>query len=69
MGGMSGFERRQIVGARVVGASVIHIATLLGVLRATVSKFMSAYTNHGETTSAKGNSGRKSTLQKEIVVH
>jgi Zn/Cd-binding protein ZinT len=28
-------------------------ATLLGVLRATVSKVMSAYTNHGKTTSVK----------------
>jgi transposase len=37
-------------------------ATLLGVSRATVSKVMSAYTNHGRTTSAKRNSGRKSTL-------
>jgi transposase len=41
---------------------VIKTATLLGVLRATVSKVMSAYTNHGKTTSAKRNSGRKSTV-------
>jgi hypothetical protein len=41
---------------------VIKTATLLGVLRVTVSKVMSAYTNHGKTTSAKRNSGRKSTL-------
>jgi hypothetical protein len=39
------------------------IITLLGVSRATVSKVMSAaYTNHGKATSAKRNSGRKSTL-------
>jgi transposase len=37
-------------------------ATLLGVSRATVSKVMSAYTNHGKTAAAKRNSGRKSTL-------
>jgi hypothetical protein len=36
--------------------------TLLGVSRVTVSKVMSACTNHGKTTSAKRNSGRKSTL-------
>jgi hypothetical protein len=35
---------------------------LLGVLRASVSKVMSAYTNHGKTTSVKRNSGQKSTL-------
>jgi transposase len=42
---------------------VIKSATLLGVLRATVSKVMSAYTNHGKTASAKRNNGRKSTLK------
>jgi transposase len=58
----SDFERGQIVGARLAGASVIKISTLLGVSRATVSEVMSAFTNHGKTTSAKRNSGRKSTL-------
>jgi predicted transcriptional regulator len=53
------FEREQIVGARLAGASVTKTATLLGVSRATVSKVISAYTNHGKTTSAKRNSGRK----------
>jgi transposase len=62
MGNLSGFERRQIVGARLVGTSVIKTVTLSGVSRATVTKAMSAYTNHGKTTSAKRNSGRKSTL-------
>lgn len=36
--------------------------TLLVVSRTTVSEVMSAYTNHGETTSAKRNNGGKSTL-------
>jgi transposase len=40
---------------------VTKTATLLGASRATVSKVMSAYTNHGKTT-AKRKSGRKSTL-------
>jgi transposase len=62
MGDLSDFERGQIVGARLAGASVIKVATLLGVSRATVSKVMWAYTNHGKTTSTKRNSGRKSTM-------
>jgi transposase len=41
---------------------VTKTATLLGVSRATVSKVMSAYKNHGKTTSAKRNSGKKSTV-------
>jgi transposase len=63
MGDLSDFERGQIVGACSAGASITKTATLLGVSRATVSKVMSAaYTNHGKTTSAKRNSGRKSPL-------
>jgi transposase len=62
MGDLSSFEREQNIDARLARASVIITATLLGVSRATVSKVMSAYTNHGKTTSAKRNSGLKSTL-------
>jgi transposase len=58
MGDLSDFDRGQIV-----GASVIQTATLLGVSRATVSKVTWAYTNHGKTTSAKRDSGRKLTLK------
>jgi predicted transcriptional regulator len=61
MGDLSDIERGQIIGARLGEASVIKTATLLGVSRATVSKVMSAYTNHRKTTSAKRNSRRKST--------
>jgi hypothetical protein len=61
---LSDFERGQIVGTYLAGASVTKkkTATLLGVPSATVSKVMSAYTNHEKTTSAKRNSGRQSTL-------
>jgi predicted transcriptional regulator len=48
MGGLSDFERGQIIGERLAGASVIKATTLLGVSRATVSKVMSAYTSHGK---------------------
>jgi transposase len=59
---LSDFERVQIVGACLAGASVTKTATLLSVSRATVFKITSAYTDHGKTTSAKRDSGRKSTL-------
>jgi transposase len=62
MGNLSDFERGQISGAHLAGASVIKTVTLLSVSRATVSKVMSSYMNHGKITSAKRNSGRKSTL-------
>jgi transposase len=61
---LSDFESGQMAGVRLAGASVIKNATSLGVSRATISEVMSAYTNHGKTTSAKRNSGRKSTLTK-----
>jgi predicted transcriptional regulator len=54
---MFDFERGQIFGACLAGASVTKPATLLGVSRVTVSKVISAYKNHGKTTSAKRNSG------------
>jgi hypothetical protein len=43
MGDLSDFERGQIVGARLAGASVKGTDTLLGVPTATVSMVMSAY--------------------------
>ena len=53
MGDLSDFQRGQIVGAHLAGTSVTKTGTLLGVSRAAVSKVMTAYTNHGETPSAK----------------
>jgi predicted transcriptional regulator len=43
MGDLSDFQRRQIVGAPLAGASVSKTATLLGVSRAAVSKVMTTY--------------------------
>jgi len=54
MGDLSDFQSRQIVGAGLAGASVTKTATVLGVSRTTVSKSMTAYTNHGKTPSARG---------------
>jgi transposase len=56
------FQRGRIFGARVAGASVTKTDSLLGVSRVAVSKVVMAYTNHGETSSAKGNSSRKPKL-------
>jgi hypothetical protein len=55
-------ENKQIVHPCLAEVSVIKSATLLAVLRATFSKVMSAYMNHGKKTSVKRNSGRKSTM-------
>jgi IS30 family transposase len=60
MGNLSDFERGQIAGVRLAGASVTKTATSLGVSRATVSSAMSAFTDHGKTSSAMRNSGLKS---------
>jgi transposase len=62
MGDMSDFEREQILCACLAGASVTKTDTLLDVSRATVSKVMSSYRNHGKSMSVTRNSDRKSTL-------
>jgi predicted transcriptional regulator len=54
---LTDFERGQIVGARLCGASVTKTATLLGVSRAIISEVMSAFTNRGKTISVKRNRG------------
>jgi transposase len=58
---LSDSERGQIVGGRIPEAPLTQTATS-GVSRAIVSTVMSAYINHGKTTSAKRKCGRKSKL-------
>jgi hypothetical protein len=58
-GDLSDFERGQIIGAHLAGASVTKTATLLGISRVTVSEVTLACTNYGKMTSAKRSSRRK----------
>jgi len=62
MGDFSYFQRGQIDGAHLAGTSVTKTATLLGASRAAVSKVLTTYTNHGRTSSATRNRGRKPKL-------
>jgi hypothetical protein len=55
-------ENRSLVRVSLEHLLYKKTGTLLGVSRGPVCKVMSAYTNHGKTTSAKRNSERKSTL-------
>jgi hypothetical protein len=59
---LTDFQRGQIVGAHLAGASVIKTATLVDVSRAAMSKAMMTHTNHWKTSSSKKNSGRKPKL-------
>jgi predicted transcriptional regulator len=56
MGDWADFQRGQIFGACLAGASVTKTTSLLGVSKAAVYKVMTSYTNHGRTSSAKRNS-------------
>jgi hypothetical protein len=57
VGDFSYFQSGQVVGLHLAGAFVTKMATVVGASRAAVSKVMTAYTNHGRTSSAKRNSG------------
>ena len=57
MADLSDFQRGQIVGARMAGASVTETARMLDVSRGTVSKVMTAFEREGKTSSAKHRSG------------
>ena len=62
MGDLFDFQRGQIVGARIAGATIIETAQLLEISRGTVSKVMATYEKEGKTSSAKHKLGRSSSL-------
>ena len=59
---MADFQRDQILGAHMAGASVTKTAESFGVTRSTVSKVMTAFEKEGKTSSLKQSSGRKRKL-------
>ena len=63
---LSDFQRGKIVCVHLVRVSATTMATLLGLSRAAVSKVITAYTNHGKTSSAKGNSDQKPKLSERV---
>jgi len=62
MGDLTDFQREQIVGVHLAGASVTKMATLLRCIQSSSFHVMTAYTNHGKTYSAKRISGPKPKL-------
>ncbi len=54
MGDFSDFQRGQLVNARLTGASVTKLATLLGVSREAFSKVMMTYTIMGGHHQVRG---------------
>ncbi|PSN45441.1 hypothetical protein C0J52_15065 [Blattella germanica] len=52
-------QRDMIVSARLVGALAATVANIVGVSKGTVCNVMGAYSMHGQTRSAKQNSGLK----------
>jgi hypothetical protein len=65
MEALSNFERGQIVGACLAGASVIKTATLFGVLRVEISKVMQHIQILGRQYQQRGTVGKSQHQQKE----
>jgi len=59
---LSDFQRGQVVGVHLAGASLTKTTTLLDASRASVLRVRTACRNHGKTLSAEKNSGRKTKL-------
>ena len=58
MSDLSDFEKGQIVGARMAGASITKTAELLDFSRTTISRTMSEFEKHGKTSNNRSSSGR-----------
>ena len=54
---LSDFEKGQIVGARMAGASITKTVELLGFSRATISRTMSEFEKPGKTSNNRSSSG------------
>ena len=54
---LTDFEKGQIVGAHMAGASITKTTELLGFLRATISRMMTQFQKHGKTSKNRSNSG------------
>ncbi|GFT98794.1 transposable element Tcb1 transposase [Trichonephila clavipes] len=65
MSNFSDFQRGQIAGARLAGASVTETSQLLGASKVTVSEVVTACTQREKTSSTKQNSGRKQKLSEK----
>ena len=60
---LTDFEKGQIVGACMAGASIIKTTELLGFLRATISRMMTQFEKHEKTSNNNwSNSGQPSKL-------
>ena len=62
MGDQTEFEKEQIVGARMAGASVTKAAELFGFRRATISRTKTEFKKHGKLSNNRSNSGRISKI-------
>jgi len=61
-GDLSDFQTGQILGACLAEVSITKSVTFFGVSRSAVSEVVTAYTNHGKTSSGMRNSGQKPKL-------
>ncbi|PNF36280.1 hypothetical protein B7P43_G06503 [Cryptotermes secundus] len=62
MSELTELERKQIVGARMMAASITKVAEAFGVSRGTLSKIMTSYRRTGKTASGKHQHGWKCVL-------
>ena len=59
---LTDFEKGQIVGARMTGASITKVAEVFGFSRATISRTMTQFEKQGKTSNNRTKCGRPSKL-------